>query len=41
MGKKCKPPRQVAGTWRMVIDLTDEQALEYRQIMGDTNKSAE
>ena len=35
-----KPPRQAVGTWRLVVDFTDEQVVEYRQLMGATNNSA-
>ena len=40
MGKKNGVPRQAENTWRLVLDFTEEQAVEYREIMGATNKSA-
>jgi hypothetical protein len=38
--KAPRVPRQSVNTWRLVMDFTEEQALEYRQLMGATNNSA-
>lgn len=35
MGKKCKPLKQTSGTWRLILDMTESQALRFRVAMGN------
>jgi hypothetical protein len=41
MGKKNGIPKQPENTWRLVLDLTEEQAMQFRDLMGGTNYTSE